>query len=259
MQRVTDEFFQVERKTVKTSEGDVDLPILYYDVSFYMIFTPAPLEVANQMLAGTGCKSVPIWLNQTLAGLVFYEYHDTSVGIYNEVGLAVAAVEEERSNPLMPLAELLIPGNYRKLAMYVIDLPVTTPQANAAGREIWGYPKFVTDIPIRWGENRFSGEVKDSNGGSIVTMSGDIHKGFNLPAFDLTTLTNLNGKRVRTVVDVRGTIKYCLRPNVEVTVGSSSHPMADHIRQLEIGKHFPIISGYSRHNWQSRLNEGTFV
>ena len=61
------------------------------------------------------------------------EYRKTDIGPYNEVGLTVLALA-----PGDP-----IPANY------VVDLPVTTAVANRAGREIWGYNKFVAAIDVK--------------------------------------------------------------------------------------------------------------
>ena len=44
-------------------------------------------------------------------------------------------------------------GAQEEQGIWVVDLPVTTKEAQAAGIELWGYPKYVTDIETRFDES----------------------------------------------------------------------------------------------------------
>ncbi len=65
------------------------------------------------------------------ADLIFFsEYKETSIGPYNE-NLIMLSVK------------------YKKIrGFYVFNIYVTTDEAMAAGREIWGYPKKICDIKV---------------------------------------------------------------------------------------------------------------
>ena len=65
-------------------------------------------------------------------------------------------------------------------AIYVADLPVTTEAANRAGREIWGYNKFVTAIDIKCDGKKFSATVRDHENELIGALEGT--RGASAPA-----------------------------------------------------------------------------
>lgn len=134
-------FFQVPRTRVTTSEGDVDLPIFYYDATAVYAFFLVDAVNVDRLLAGTGLVAGMRVGKRSLVGVACYEYRDTTVGVYNEVGIAAAVARNGETLTLGGWPDLLrhfSRPEERQHGMYVIDLPVTTAQANAAGREIWG-------------------------------------------------------------------------------------------------------------------------
>jgi hypothetical protein len=148
---------------VSTSQGEVELPIRYWDVSTAAAVFRVPAETAAELTAPLSVAPVRVG-DHALAGLVFYEYRHTSVGAYNEVGLTVVSAP-----PHVPGWRLAVDPlravRRRDVGWAVLDLPVTTELANAAGREIWGYPKFVTELPIRFAPHAFHGQVRDPDRG----------------------------------------------------------------------------------------------
>jgi hypothetical protein len=104
------------QRPVLSNGTECPLLIRYFDVQCLVATFPTDLNRAAELLKGTGL------------------YRITDIGPYNEVGLTVVA--RVPGDP--------IPGNY------VINLPVTTAVANRAGREIWGYNKFVAAIDVCW-------------------------------------------------------------------------------------------------------------
>jgi len=57
------------------------------------------------------------------------------------------------------------------IGAYVLEMPVTIPQARAAGREIWGFPKFETKIPFKLERKRFEFGVLDRKPAKISFKS----------------------------------------------------------------------------------------
>lgn len=249
----TDNFFSVPRESVNTSAGVVELPILYHRLELLLAFFLVDAVASAELLPGKLCQPVRLPFQKSVAGLAFYRYDETSVGSYNEVGLALAALPAEVTSSPFSLLDLFRPAVDRNLGFYIVDLPVTTERANAAGREIWGYPKFVTDLPLLFG-SQFYGEVKDPQGKNICTLEGPLRQGISLPAFDLVTYTQLGDQRIRTHVDVRGQFSYAMGDMV-LHLGESTHGMAEHLRQLNLSGARPFLVAHST-NWQSRLNKG---
>ncbi len=250
-------FFNVPQREVPTSAGPCPLPILYHDVSVLQGFFPVNRDAAERKLEGTGLRPVTVG-RKAMAGLALYEYRKTSVGAYNEVGLCLVTYREGEEQPNL-LADFRRNSWERGLAMHVLDLPVTTEAANAAGREIWGFPKFVTDIPLTFGKDRFSGSVLDPRSGSpIMKLEGTLGRSVTVPGFDLVLYSHLDNRLVKTVVDVDARYRTYRGNRLRLTVGESNHRMAKNLRELGMDGMSPIIVQESVY-FHSRLHGGGFM
>lgn len=253
-----DAFFRVARTRHQTSAGDVELPILYYDSTQAQAYFLCDLDRVERSLEGTGLRPGLVVGRRAVVGLVFFEYRRTSIGAYNEVGLALPVVEDSIAASASTWRDLFrrVDDPKRKLAFHVLHLPVTTPQANAAGRELWGLPKFVTDIPFAFSAQRFDGAVLDPKDRSpICRLSGT--PGLRLPAttLDLLLFSQLDGRDLHTTIQTRGHTRGYGGGSVRLEVGTSSHPMAATLRTLGLEKARPLLLSLTP-DFQSRLNAG---
>lgn len=250
-----DTFFDVPRTVHPTSQGPVELPILYRDVTTVVpLFTVARARAAA-LLDGTGLEPAPLPGDRATVALAFYEYRDTSVGVYNEVGTAVFVVRRGE-RPRLGLADLVRPPARRTVGMYVVDLPVTTAIANAAGRELWGYPKFVTEIPFHLAGREVDTAVRDPDGrGEICALVGRLGRALPVPPLSLMTYTRHDGVLWRTHVDVRGRTLAHAAGSVRLTVGASPHPMAERLRALGLDGARPRLV-LASDRFQSLLHAG---
>jgi hypothetical protein len=257
--RHDDRFFRGPRTTRTTSQGPVDLPIFYYDTSNVVAVFGASRAAAEKLLEGTGLEPALAADGGARVGLSFYEYRDTSVGVYNEVGMAIFAARRGERRFLRGLADLLVPPRWRASGAYVVDLPVTTPAADAAGREIWGYPKFVTGIGFRLNGRDFESSVLDpSTNEAILTLSGRMGPGVPAPPLSLVTFSMLNGTLVRTHVKVRGMVTVHARGTMRLSVGRAGHRMADNLRTLGLAEaRLRLVTRTER--FQSRLPLGATI
>jgi hypothetical protein len=257
MKRVhTARFFRVPRTTHATSAGLVDLPILYFDTTMVTAFFQTPVAGVEQVLAGSGLVPALVRDGRAAWGLVFYQYRDTSVGAYHEVGVAVFVVRGGEPRPRLGLFDLMRSPRKRQIGMFVVDLPVTTELALKAGRELWGYPKFVTEIPFRLEKRHFDGAVLDPAGASeILRLRGDFARGVPVPPLSLMTYTFLNDELIRTPIDVRGVNHLHASGSVELEVGASEHPMAERLRKLCGAGTRPVFVAVSD-RFQSKLHAG---
>src|SRR3990167_4160822 len=169
-------FFQVPQTRVLVSAGDVQLPILYYDASALYAFFLVEQEKIRELLLDAELEPGMRVGSKAIVGLACYQYRDTSVGVYNEVGLAIAVSRQDDSLSLGGWRDVLASFTHpeeRRSGLYVLDLPVTTALANAAGREIWGFPKFVTPIEFELRGNQFSCSVENPDSGTpLMTLAG---------------------------------------------------------------------------------------
>jgi hypothetical protein len=135
-------------------------------------------------------------LGRVMGLVVSFEYRETSVGVYNELGIGVH-VKRRGTKPSVAKTLVSQMVNEPDQALLVLTLPVTTEAARAAGAEIWGYPKYVTDIETEFGETDaqidLGGELRiDAKRGFGPTMAG-------LP---FVTFSVKEGRLIRTHIQV---------------------------------------------------------
>ncbi len=235
-----DFFFQVPRTSVMTTQGRVDLPMFFYDMSARILNFFVDADGTLPMLEGTGLKPVRFFGAKALVNLAFMQYREVSIGGYEEVFITIMVVPEDFPRPKWPLANVLKrDGNKWTMGGYVLEMPVTLAQARVAGREIWGYPKFETEIRFKLSFRRFEYSVlHPSSGEPLLEVSAEERRGIKRPAFDMVSFGNHNGKILRTITEVDGLYRACMVKNLRIKVGETDHRFARNIRALglEIAK-----------------------
>ena len=256
----TSSFFAVPRVPHPTSSGPVDLPILYYDTSYVMALFFADRTAAEDRIRDQGLRPALTRGGQAVVALAGYDYRDSTVGPYLEVGLAIPAVPADAPRGrrwLQVLRNEESPG--RDLGFHVLHLPVTTEVADSAGRDIWGLPKFVTEIGVRHVGRDIMVRVDDpATGEPIATLDGRAGPGVRSPSLPVMLYSRLAGNLLRTTVNGRGTNTAYPGGRLRMRVGTSAHPMADTMRGLGMDglKPWLVLTADSA---QSRLNQGASV
>ncbi len=256
-----DPFFQYPLNRVTTSQGELALPILYHDCSTVMALFLVDEERARAAVVDPGLSVVRVWGNKVLVAVAFYEYRQTAIGPYNEVGVAVLVTPRDVPAPQWPLRAMLGALDKNTSGFHVIDLPVTTEAARAAGREVWGYPKFVTPIQFDRQGRQFSGAVIDPTapGQALVALNGKAGIGIPGPLLDLSLYSRLDGPLLRTLVVTRGGASICMPGSLRLNVSAQSqHVMAQRLRALGLHDQTPLIVTMSD-ALQLRLNAGAPV
>ncbi|MYM97066.1 acetoacetate decarboxylase family protein [Duganella vulcania] len=252
-----DPFFQYPRNAVATSAGEVAMPILYYDASQLMAFYWIDCGRAQALLGEP--YDVVRFGGKALAVVAFYAYRHTSIGRYNEVGTAIACVPRGTEPPAWPLLSLFKNLDRNRLGFHVVDLPVTTPAACAAGRDIWGYPKFVTPIDFALQGASFSGAVHDPAGGApIFSLSGTAGLGLPAPLINLILYSTHQRGMLRALINIRGKGRLCLPGSLRLRIGPGSHPMAERLTALGLQDARPAFVLHT-HGLQLRLNSGAVL
>lgn len=234
-------FLDVAQTEYPTSAGPVGLPIIYRDATAVYAFFAASRRAAADRIADRGLKPALVLGGRAVIGVACYEYRDTTIGAYNEVGVAVPAVPQDGQGVPASLADLLRAPARRQLGMVVLELPVTTTLAWAAGRELWGYPKFVTPIDFAMPPGELRCTVRDPDGkGDIMTIGGALTPGVGIPPFSFWNYDRLDGRNLKTAIDVRGRSTLRLSGGVRLSVGDSTHPMAATLRALDLDGAQPL-------------------
>lgn len=217
------------QRRVLSDGTECPLPIRYFDVQCLVATFLTELNRAAELLRGTGLQAVPQEDGKAVVVLYCIEYRKTDIGPYNEVGLTVLT---------------LAPGDPIP-ASYVLNLPVTTAAANRAGREIWGYNKFVTPIDVNSDGKKFSTILRDPENEMIATLEGRRNSSVPAPPNDILTFTLLGGRTIKTQIQVLTPFHASRGDSFVVKVGTSRHPMANNLRTLALDGARPVLVQYA--------------
>ena len=106
-----------------------------------------PAAAAQRVVDPTGLEVTGPLPGKALMALAVCRYDDTDLDPYHEV--AVSFVVRPHDAPPRPTtAERLREFTSGAIGAYIHRLPVDQPFTCAAGRDIWGFPKWVTTIDI---------------------------------------------------------------------------------------------------------------
>jgi hypothetical protein len=235
-------FFQwtgPKAKGVNIGSGEVDLPIKYYrDDSFMAIFS-ASYSGVRALLPSDKLYPVTLPSGRATVAVIAFNYHETSIGPYGEVGIALPCTYGQQAPPLLPLAlESRFPG----WGGFVLHLPVTSLKARDGGRVVYGYTKFIADMDF---EKRPAYQrVRMSEGNSPILTLTVQQRG--LPFKDnrpLITYSVREGELLKTTVPSRAVYQMGLLPGCgRLELGD--HPIAHQLRELDIASTAFVTKNY---------------
>jgi hypothetical protein len=217
------------QRRVLSDGTECPLPIRYFDVQCLVATFLTDLERAAGLLNSTGLQAVSQEDGKAVVLLYCIEYRITDIGPYNEVGLTVLAAA-----PGDP-----IPANY------VVNLPVTTAVASRAGREIWGYNKFVAAIDVKSDGKNFSTILRDTDAEMIGSLEGRRGASVPTPPTDILTFTLHQGRLIKTVIRVLTPSSSSSGENFLFKIGTSSHPMTSNLRTVALDGARPVLVQYT--------------
>lgn len=189
-------------------------------------------DAAQGVIDGTGL-TVRRRGRFAMVSLALVRYVDCDLGDYNELGLAFI-VEDPPGAPKGPRGSV---------ATYIHRLPVNQEFTCAAGRGIWGFPKWVADLDLTIGADGARAVLRD-DGRELVRV--EARRGLvPMPSRPLEMRCYSNrpddGGLLRTAwtTDNRG-VKVRAR-GATVTVGDG-HPFCDDLRALGIDRRRPLMT-----------------
>jgi len=226
-------------KGVDVGSARVDLPIMYYrDDSFMGIFSAA-YEPVRALLPSGELYPVTLPGGRAMIAVIAFNYLETSIGPYGEVGIAIPCTYGRQAPPLLPL---LLEGRFPGWGGFVLHLPVTSLVARDAGRVIYGYAKFVADMDFR--KRPAYQSVRLSEGDAHILTLTVQQRGLtvkdNRP---LITYSVRDGQVLKTTVPSRAVYQLGLLPG-SGTLELGDHEIADQLRGLGISTTAFVTKNY---------------
>jgi len=225
-------------KTVTYGKAAFELPIHYYRDDFFVLLFTADYAKVKALMPTPNLYPARMWGDRAVVGFGAYNYINTSIGPYGEIGVVVPAVYGKDPLPLIPA---LLETRYPNFGMVVLHLPVTRVEARDAGRGEWGYTKFLADMHFintpEFLEVRMDEEAKH-----ILTMRV-MKKGLlGRDCKPLVTFSVKDQKLIKTDMPQAGTARKTF-----FTKGSflklGDHPVAEGLKQLDLSPD-PVQSRY---------------
>ena len=175
------DFFDVPRAPLQVGDGTCDLPILYRDGSLVGVFFRVDLARAREVVGPGAVEPWPV-LGRAVAAIYAWEYRDSTIGSYGEVGLGVQCRRVGSRPSLLKLGVDM--GAQDDQGIWVVSLPVTTQAAFEAGVSIWGYPKYVAPITTHFDADGATIELADE-----LTLTAEPLRGPTLRGQPVVTYT----------------------------------------------------------------------
>lgn len=167
------EFFAGVKQTPIEIRGQpARSPLFYRDLGMLMAVFSADLDAARTLLPSPRLRPLIPAPGKALVGINCFEYRDTDVGPYNEVGISVAVKLDAGRRPGPWSA--LYSGLTRRYHGFVVTLPVNTEIALAGGVDFFNYPKYLARIEFDQAPRNLECRVVDRDSGELIfAFSGD--------------------------------------------------------------------------------------
>ncbi len=224
---------QAEQRSGQTSVRPEALPIVYREGSQLGLVYRIKPEVAAAALSDLPFEPLILW-GKALVVLGAFEYRDTDIGPYAEIGLCMY-VKRPGSSP-SKLQVLRKTRVVEDVAMYVFNLPVNTDLACRAGMALWGYPKYVSEIQTSFTPNRVDIQL-----GQEFRLSHE--RGWGLPwkAIPFITYSILEQRLLRTITEVDHPVQIGGARTVKLTLLGKG-PTASKMRALGLEHMQPTLA-----------------
>ena len=251
--------FNTQTAEIKTSAGPVDIPAFYHDTSSVTAFFLCEYDKVLPKIKNTGLAPAKILNGKVLTAIGFYNYKDTSLGVYNEI-ILITAVYPDSSGQRSPSGfQFLKNAASKKLGFYHIDIALTENLPLAAGEEIWGLPKFIADVSFNCSNGRFEGKASTRNSGEMIAQfQCPYGKGLPAPFSDATFYSFHKNSVLKIIVNIDAIGRVTSGRNSELLIGNTDNRMTRHLRDLGLEGAKPLFVQTCK-KLKFRLNEGVRI
>lgn len=217
---------------------EIILPSVVRDATAAVAFYLVSAKAAQGLITESGLRIAKVLPGRTICTITAVDYKDSDLDRYHEIALTFF-VHEPGSRPL-PFVGALAGMLRGTLGAYVHWLPVDQEFTCAAGRQIWGFPKFITQIDL---------EREDDLERATLTVDGELVLRQTVRAGGTRSFADreqisysmLDGVLHRIPSDMSAEEMGARRGGATLELGA--HPMADELRSLGLPK-TPLFSTY---------------
>jgi hypothetical protein len=217
----------------RISLGELTLPVRITGGSSLACIYRVNLDAARAVLP-TDCFEPIAVGGEALVQVTALQYDDSSIGPYNELGVMLLSrrpgTAPSRVRMLVSLADVEDAG------WFVVNLPVSTGFACAAGRELWGHPNYLTRVDTEFDRERAQVILGDE-----LVLEHRARFGMQMPGRPFVYFSELEGRLMRTVVPVEHSQRLGGARAVRIRV-TGDGPTADTVRRLGLERRRPMFA-----------------
>ncbi|MFA5787330.1 MAG: acetoacetate decarboxylase family protein [Actinomycetota bacterium] len=221
----------------------IDLPIRYYRTDCFVAIFDADYDATRAMLPSGRLNPVRLARGRAAVALVAFNYLQTGVGPYGEIGIVALCTLDKQAPPLAPL---MLESRWPGFGAFVAHLPVTTRIARQAGRTIWGYPKFVADMAFDFMPEYQSVDMREG-GKDIFSLTVPRRGPKVTDKRPLVTFTVREGELIRTVMPWRAVYQMGVGRRMGGSLVLGDHPVAEELRALALSSSASFTKSYLAH------------
>jgi len=161
------------------------------------------------------------------------DYIDNDLGTYHELALAFVVQPHDATTPQRP--------SPMKPITYIHQLPVDQAFTCAAGRQLWGFPKWVTEVT--YDEDADGTHAALIEDGQLVARLHVAKGWIPIPSrpLDMTCYTSMDGVLRRTPWTTVSHGAKLRKGGATIEVGDG-HPLATELRTLGVAHRKPLLS-----------------
>ncbi|MET9801021.1 hypothetical protein [Streptomyces sp. NPDC006368] len=253
---------------VATTAGPAEVPVRYYDSTAVVAFFAVAPTAAAPLLSDASWMTPTRFGRRVLVALSVYEHRCVSLGAYNEMSLAVLVNDLWRPRPYDVVRDLLRRADTRRAGRQVTALAVTTPEAEAVSRELWGQPARRALLDVRLTANRLRATLTEplltepardepaateagptgpglAEPGPLLDFSGDLGPYVTAPRVDSVLYGRTADATLRTLVHCAGRQRFHAAPRLRLRCApgpaADEHPLLRQIRALGLDGARPLF------------------
>jgi hypothetical protein len=212
---------------------DITFPVRVADAAMLMNAFLVDAAIAQSMISDSGYRVLELFPGKAILQLLFVDYRQNELGDYNEGAIIfpVLTPGEKKPFPFFGAMKRMSAG---AVGNFVYRMPVDQEFTTHAGRFIWGFPKWVADIDITFGEKIASGRFQDE-GELVYGLSAKTGGNAKAKEQRAASLAIRDGKAWKTYGTNTGSGLTFALGGAKPTIGDT-HPLALELRQLGLPK-----------------------
>jgi hypothetical protein len=208
-------------------DREVKLPAEVRDATAAVAYYLVSSSAAQRLIDASGLRIASVLPGKTVCTIGTMDYRDGDLGPYHEI--AISFFVRERGQRALPVVGTAVDFARNRLGAYIHQLPVDGEFTCEAGRSIWGFPKFMSQIDISNDGEQETATLR-VEGRHVLTQRMRLEGARSFPERKQISYAFRDGVTYRTPSVMRGG-----RIGARVrgaTIELGDHPLADELRSI---------------------------